>query len=310
MQTMRIGHFSDIHLLSLKGARWVHFLSKRWIGGLNLLTNRSRHYRSDIFEALVADLNTGLVDHAVATGDITNVALEGEFAFARDKFDAIELGPDEVTVIPGNHDAYVDEGREHFEAYFGDYFRPDADFDRAYEERWPVVRVRGRVAIIGLSTSLETPWFTAYGEVGAAQRGRLASVLSDPRLAGCFRLVAIHHPPAGKRAEKRHRGLRDHVELAEIIRRAGAELVLHGHEHEDVRERLEGPDGMIPVRGIQSGTYDGGKPGRLARYRIYEIAAAGGDRPEVVGESLRVWDPASSGFVDEAAEAVQVAEPA
>lgn len=306
---MRVAHISDIHLLSLKGVRWMDFLSKRWIGGLNLLTNRSRHYQTAIFEAMVDDLNRGQVDHVVATGDITNVALEAEFAFAREKFDALELGPSHVTVIPGNHDAYVEAGKEHFEAYFNDYFASDPE--HLDDGAWPLVRVRGQVAIIGLSTSLQTPWFTCWGQLGDAQLARLESILSSDALAGKFRMVLIHHPPAGKRAAHKNRGLRDHGDFGAVIERAGAELVLHGHEHEDLYEELSGPAGSVPVRGIQSGTYEAGKPDLRARYRIYEISTSGSDnRPVVVGESLRVWNPSEEAFEADAGAADLVAEPA
>jgi 3',5'-cyclic AMP phosphodiesterase CpdA len=305
---MRIAHFSDVHLLSLKGARWIDFFSKRWIGGLNLLTSRSRHHHAAIFDAMVEDFNRGGVDHLIATGDITNVALESEFAYARTKFDAIDLGPGEVTVIPGNHDAYVEKGREHFEAYFVDYFRSDAGFDE--DHSWPSVRIRGHVAVIALSTSLQTPWFTCWGRVGDDQLARLEAVLSDPRLAGKLRVVAIHHPPAGERARRKNRGLRDQSDFAAILERAGAELVLHGHEHEDLYEELAGPDGPIPVRGIQSATYEAGRPALRARYRIYEVAEVGARRPAVVGETIKVWNPSAGAFEVETAEVAQVAEPA
>lgn len=306
---MRIAHISDIHLLSLKGSRWLDFLSKRWIGGLNLLTSRSRHYQAAIFEAMVEDLNRAQVDHVVVTGDITNVALEAEFAFAREKFDLIELGPSGVTVIPGNHDAYVDEGRVHFEAYFADFFASDPA--HACDEPWPAVRIRDQVAIIGLSTSLQTPWFTCWGQLGQQQCTRLESILASDALDGLFRLVAIHHPPAGKRAALRNRGLRDHQDFAQIICRAGAELVLHGHEHEDLYEELPCPAGVVPVRGIQSGTYALDRRDRGARYRIYEISAAGPQgRPAIAGESLRVWNPVENAFESRPAVAELVPEPA
>ena len=295
---MRIGHFSDVHLLSLKGSSWVDFLSKRWIGGLNLLTNRARHHRPEIFDAMVEDFNARDIDHLVATGDITNVALESEFSFAREKFDRIELGSKEVTVIPGNHDAYVEKGREHFEAAFGAYFESDDDWRQ--QATWPCVRVRGDVAIIGLSTSLQTPWFTCYGVLGDSQIERLEAILSDKRLESKFRLVAIHHPPAGHWAARSKRGLRDHAEFAAVLSRVGAELVLHGHEHEDISNELPGPDGPIGVRCIQSGTYCASSHEHLARYRVYEVERTeGAQRPSVVSESVRRWDPATSGFVDD-----------
>src|SRR6266545_3985600 len=95
---MRIAHSSDLHLLSLAGARALDFANKRWIGGLNLLANRGRHYHTHVFEAMVADFNRSAIDHIVVTGDVTTLALEEEFRFARRLFDAIQLGPDQVTV--------------------------------------------------------------------------------------------------------------------------------------------------------------------------------------------------------------------
>ncbi len=302
---MRIGHFSDVHLLSLKGSSWLDFLSKRWIGGLNLLTSRARHHKPEIFDGMIEDFNQSNLDHLVATGDITNVALESEFSFAREKFDKIAAGPAHVTVIPGNHDAYVQKGHEHFEASFAEFFASDPGWESA-DGAWPAVRVRGDLAVIGLSTSLQTPWFTCYGVLGPDQLSRLEAVLADDRLADKFRLVAIHHPPKGPRAEHKNRGLRDFAEFADIIGRVGAELVLHGHEHEDISNVLTTPDGPIEARGIQSGTYQATNYERQARYRIYEIERHDGSkRPAIVSERLRVWDGKSGLFVDDPQEQPQ-----
>jgi 3',5'-cyclic AMP phosphodiesterase CpdA len=167
------------------------------------------------------------------------------------------------------------------------------------------------VAIVGLSTSRQTPWFTCYGRLGDAQLERLESILADERLAEKVRVVAIHHPPAGRRAAHKNRGLRDHADFAAVIERSGAELVLHGHEHEDLYEELAGPDGPVPVRGIQSGTYEAGKLALRARYRIYEIGAVSrGARPTVISEALRVWNPAEQTFEVDVEAGDLVAEPA
>ena len=74
------------------------------------MTNRSRHYHVAAFEQMVDDINAQGIEHVLCTGDVTNLALEQEFAFAREKFDRLAGGPTNVTVIPGNHDAYVAEG--------------------------------------------------------------------------------------------------------------------------------------------------------------------------------------------------------
>ncbi|HEX3760240.1 MAG TPA: metallophosphoesterase [Kofleriaceae bacterium] len=308
---MRLAHCSDLHLLSHDGARWLDLANKRWIGAMNLLSNRSRHYHVDAFDDMVSDLNAGGVDHVLCTGDVTNLALRCEFAFAREKFDRLALGPRGVTVIPGNHDAYVAEGVPLFAELFADYAACDPGWEwtaaalgsdeTPADLRWPIVRVRGPLALIGTSTSRATPWFTAYGRLGAGQQTRLRTALRDPRLAGKARVVAIHHPPAGKRAESRIRGLRDHAGFAAVIAEAGADLIVHGHEHRDMTEALPGPAGPVPVRGIASGTYFHNKPDRVARYRIYELEGG-----RVVSETTRVWDRERRAFSTQGASVRQV----
>ena len=252
-------------------------------------------------------------------GDVTNLALRQEFAFARARFDRLGLGPAGATVIPGNHDAYVAEGVPLFTELFAPFCAGDPDWappadaaaaattaltraadrpavlaDPADDPRWPIVRVRGPLALIATSTSRATPWFTAYGRLGAGQLARLRRVLSDPRLADKLRVVAIHHPPAGPRARNKIRGLRDHAAFAEVIAAAGADLIVHGHEHRDMTEALPGPRGPVPVRGIASGTYCHNKPERTARYRIFELTQG-----RIVADHVRVWDRAQRRFVAE-----------
>lgn len=309
---MRLAHLSDLHLLSLEGVRWLEFVNKRWIGGLNLLSNRARHHHTHVFEAMVADINAQGLDHAVCTGDITNLGLKAEFRFARGCFDALALGSDGVTVIPGNHDTYVAEGAALFERFFREYHRSDADWqpgggtDPGATE-WPVVRVRGPVAIIALCSCVPTPWFTAYGRMDRAQLARLRQVLAAPELAGKLRVVAIHHPPAEQLARHRTRGLRGWRELAEVLAETGAELILHGHEHRDLRHEIPGPGGVpIPVLGIQSGSYLGEHHEHTARYRIFQVSdrdTTPDGRPRVVGHCLRVWDPGCGAFIEDASGA-------
>lgn len=291
---MRLAHCSDLHLLSHDGAKWIELANKRWIGAMNLISSRSRHYHVAAFETMVEDMNALGIEHVLCTGDVTNLALRREFEFARGKFDRLANGPLGVTVIPGNHDAYVAEGVPLFAETFGDYATPDEGWAWNEDHRhdaddvlhWPIVRVRGDVAVIGLSTSRATPWFTAYGKVGPGQLARLALVLADPRLAGKVRIVAIHHPPAGKRATSRIRGLRDHHDFAQVIEHHGADLIVHGHEHQDLVEALPGPGGAsVPVRGVASGTYFHNKPERTARYRVFEIEGG-----QIRADHVRVWD--------------------
>jgi hypothetical protein len=87
------------------------------------------------------------------------------------------------------------------------------------------------------------------------------------------------------------RGLRDHAEFGQVLAQAGADLVVHGHEHQDLSEVLAGPQGDIPVRGIASGTYEHNKPDRTARYRIFEIRHG-----KIVSDFVRVWSRTEGRF--------------
>jgi 3',5'-cyclic AMP phosphodiesterase CpdA len=289
---MRVAHFSDLHLLSLDGARLGDFLvNKRLTGAVNLLLHRGRHYLTEVFDRMVDDLNEQDVDHVICTGDITNLALEAEFRFARERFARLKHTAQDVTCVPGNHDTYIAEVAGLFEQSFDPYCTSDEGWRWPDGGRWPIVRVRGDLAVIGLSTSYPTTWFMGHGQVGTEQLARLESVLLDPRLAGKFRLIAMHHPSAGRHARSVRRGLRDHEAFAKVLTRTGVELVLHGHEHIDLVSSLPGLGGPVPVRGIQSGTYDKDHPLKRARYRVYEIA---GNR--LVGEELRTWRTLKKGF--------------
>jgi hypothetical protein len=123
---------------------------------------------------------------------------------------------------------------------------------------------------------------------GAGQLARLGRTLR-PKLAGKVSRITIR--PC-VRARSRIRGLRDHEAFAEVIAGAGADLIVHGHEHRDMTESLAGPQGSVPVRGVVSGTYFHDKPEKTARYRIFEIEGG-----KLVRDSTRVWDRDSRRFV-------------
>lgn len=285
----RLAHISDLHLLSLDGVRWTQFLNKRWIGGLNLLSNRSRHYDAEVFGKAVEDMNTQQIDHLICTGDVTNLAFESEFDFAKSFFSKLNLKPHQVTILPGNHDAYVQEGHQLFHQAFAENVSSDTPWVDA--DPFPIVRKRDGVTIVGLSTCVATPWFRAWGEIGTKQLGRLDQVLKETK--GTFQIVGIHHPPVGKPAENRIRGLKDHRKLQELLKTHGVSLLVHGHEHRNIRETVGG----TIVRGIQSGTYVGHKPNRGARYRIYEIDA----QSQNVSETERIFSKEKTSFIGELA---------
>src|SRR3546814_8605639 len=80
--------------------------------------------------------------------------------------------------------------------------------------------------------------------------------------AGHFRVVLLHHPPRPGKVAWRKR-LVDAEAFRRVIAEAGAELILHGHDHTFVSEVIEGPGGPVPVVGVPSAS--AGTEGRTPR---------------------------------------------
>ena len=75
---MRVVHLSDPHLLDLHGVRWTTLLKDKRVTGLvNLVAKRRRAHRASIARDLARSAGR-IADHAVITGDLTNLALEPE----------------------------------------------------------------------------------------------------------------------------------------------------------------------------------------------------------------------------------------
>jgi 3',5'-cyclic AMP phosphodiesterase CpdA len=265
----RLAHVTDPHFRGFAGAGVGDFVGKRAVGALNLVVNRTRKHKMALLEALRQDVRAQAVDHLALTGDLANISLEAEWRAALRWLTAYGAPPDAVTVIPGNHDTYVPAVVESriFERLFADYQTGDVV---ASAETYPFVRLRDDVALIGVSSCVPTGDLGAWGEVGQGQLARLEAALGGKVLAGKTRVVLIHHPPVMIKAGE-HRNLKDRAALAAVLARAGADLVIHGHDHADERATLDGPAGAkIPVVGAGSASYAGGAD-RRSRYNIYEI---------------------------------------
>lgn len=266
---LRLAHVTDPHFRSFSGASIGDFFNKRAIGTLNLMVNRRRKHRMELLEALRRELQERRYDHVAITGDLANVSLESEWQEALRWIAALGVPAQSVTVIPGNHDAYVADVvlAGTFERVFAAHQTAER---RSGDEKYPFVRFLDDVALIGVNSCVATGDLGAWGEVGQAQMGRLEALLVDADVARRVRVVLIHHPPVMHRPPE-SRNLRDREALVALLGRTGAELVIHGHDHRDERTLLEGANGKrIPVFGAGSASYAGAAD-RRARYNVYEI---------------------------------------
>jgi 3',5'-cyclic AMP phosphodiesterase CpdA len=267
-----LAHLSDPHLHPLTRPRLHELVSKRGLGFTNWQLKRRRRHDMAALAALVADLKAQQPDHVALTGDLAVIGHPGEYLPARALL--AELGrPEDVSVVPGNHDAYVRATWHHPLLHWSDYMRGDAMADRGLPH-FPYVRRRGPVAIVGLSTAVPTAPFSATGRLGAGQAARLRRTLLALAGEERFRVVLIHHPPTpGAHFLRR---LIDAEAVAAAIAEAGAELVLHGHDHRPSVAALVGPHGPVPVVGVPSASAGPNDPAAPGAYNLSADERDGG----------------------------------
>lgn len=264
-------HISDLHIPPMPSVRPRALANKRVLGYLSWHRKRKAQHRAEVLDALRADLMAQAPDHICVTGDLTNISLPAEFRAAAEWLRTLGE-PARLSVILGNHDAYVHTDPADTQGHLAAWTRGD---DGA--AGWPAVRRRDGIAFIGVNTAVPMPAFVAAGRVGPDQLARLHEILKREGHAGQFRVVLIHHPPQTGIVSAR-KALRDAAAVRDVLRDAGAELVLHGHAHFPVRSQLPGPDGAIPVLGAASASLMGGERRLPGQYYLFRMETTGNRR--------------------------------
>jgi 3',5'-cyclic AMP phosphodiesterase CpdA len=263
-----LAHLSDPHLGPLPKPRLSELIGKRATGFLNWQRKRRLIHRGDMLARIVADLEAQAPDHIAVTGDLVNISLAAEYAPARAWLE--NLGsPADVTLVPGNHDAYARRTARHAQLHWGEYMRGDDG------DGFPFLRRRGPLALIGLSSAVPTAPLMATGRLGPDQLQKLAVLLDQYGDGNCFRVVLIHHPPRSKRS-RHFKRLVDGAALRDTLASHGAGLVIHGHDHVHSLSFIERPHQRIPVVGVPSASE--APPGKhdAAGYNLYRIDGSAG----------------------------------
>jgi len=259
----KLAHISDVHLGPLPQLSPRELVSKRITGFLNWHRNRRKHLGKNTLENLLLAIADEAPDHLAITGDLVNLATTKEIENAAEWLKSVGPAKD-VSLVPGNHDAYVGGAyakvaRAWRDNMQGDEHRPLSSTSDALT--FPYLRRRGPVAIIGCSSAIASPPFMAIGNFEKKQARATAELLRKAGEEGLFRIVMIHHPPV-RGAAARHKRLIGIRRFRAAVSTGGCELVLHGHTHLNTVNFIETPHGKTPVIGIAAagqGT-DGKKP--------------------------------------------------
>jgi len=265
-----LAHLSDVHLGPLPQPRPIDLVGKRLTGYLNWKRARAHVHNMDLLAQIVTDLHAQMPDHIAMTGDIVNIALPEEFPLGRTWLESVGTG-DTVSFVPGNHDAYVQSAMQ----TLGETFAPWTQGERLSAAMYPYMRVKGSMALIGLNSGVPTPPFIASGRLGKTQLGACESLLRHAEARGLARVIMIHHPP-NRHGAPPARALSDAPAFEAMIKRTGADLVIHGHNHRLSVAHIAGPKSLVPVIGVASGSAIAGTPHHRAGYNLFEITGTPG----------------------------------
>jgi 3',5'-cyclic AMP phosphodiesterase CpdA len=296
-----LAHLTDLHLGPLPAAMsWRDYLGKRMIGAISWHRRRRFVHHPAVSLAMAEDIRAHAPDHVALTGDLVNIALPAEFILAAKWLK--DFGPPEwITVVPGNHDAYVNFPWTNGAGLWADYMTGDMTVPGARQRGniaavFPFVRQRKNIALIGVSTAVPQAYHRAGGRLGALQLTHLGEILRDLRERGYCRVLLIHHPPIPGLTKSR-RALEDAPALKTLLENEGAELVLHGHNHRYSQISLASRHGPVNIIGLPSASTPIKHSDDPAAWCLYRIRRQDGAwRTEI---TLRRWKHEAAEFVEQ-----------
>jgi 3',5'-cyclic AMP phosphodiesterase CpdA len=192
-ETFTLAHLSDPHLAYPRGSRVSDFLNKRFFGYLKWRLKRKSEHHNEVLAGMIQDIRKAQPDHVVVTGDLTHLGLAAEYEKAKRLLEALGSAS-QVTIIPGNHDAYVDGALDCRLVDWTDYMVSDGlkicdGTVSTVDAIFPSLRVRNGVALIGISTAQPCSTFLAVGCIGNDQLKRLKKILIETGQKGLLFII-------------------------------------------------------------------------------------------------------------------------
>lgn len=260
-ESFRFVQLSDLHLSHIGIPNPLRLMNKRILGYLSWLKKRRHTHQRWVLECALANIKQLGVEHYTMTGDFTHIGLNHEFSQVASWLPRVG-DPNDVTIVPGNHDLYINERWDRSFALWESYMTDDAQPYKATKNKidalqnlnsiYPVIRKRKHVAFIALSSIFDAPWFRATGYVASEQLHRLETILKSGELDNFCKILLIHHPITLTNTAAR-KSLLNHSTLSKILQRHPVQLVLHGHGHSTNLEFLNCFNNtQTPIIGISS----------------------------------------------------------
>ena len=220
-----IAHLTDLHLVENNYAH-RRFESRARLQYLSFGRPLAPAARGNRVAAALRAVRLRDVDHLLITGDLTEDGHPDQFEVLAELLAESRIPPERVTLVPGNHDAYIDT--DGFAKALRGPLRPYA----AASSVATALRFRD-VTIVPVSTAFQQSPLRSAGAIASHELAALAGIATDPSLAGRPIVFAQHHPPGAAFIPLVQwlDGLTEHSALSDLFRRCPHLHVMHGHTH-------------------------------------------------------------------------------
>jgi len=245
---MRFAHLSDMHLLERATAVAGRGLGVRFVSLGRRLDAEDRLEKA---RAAIAHARAVGAEHFLFTGDLTETGALGQFEVLAELLAECTLSGDDVTLLPGNHDAYATPTawRDAIEGPLRPWAR------NAAADPGKVVELAGAF-VLPVDATFHQPVTRSAARFTDEIESALAARLTDPLLAKSRVVVAIHHPPHPRPGPWHWvDGLLGGKRLLALIENAPNVIVAHGHLHKPI-DRAHGASRVVGA----AATVDGAMP--------------------------------------------------
>ncbi len=253
----KIGHLTDIHYSYPENITIKQLMSKRLYGYIFWKLSKGKRFDFSMLKEIKEDIKKEQLDHIVVTGDLTQLCLPEEFYKVKTFLQSLH-SQENISIIPGNHDFYVSEGKKHFY--------------KEFQLQYPFVKIINNCALIGVNSAVVTPPVVSYGYLTQSQIKKLQEITErlDNRY---FNILLIHHPPING-ITFWNKALINTKEIIKILKTGIINLVLYGHIHRFSIRYFSSINGKIPVISASPLAYTLRKYNQIGGYNIYEINRA------------------------------------
>jgi len=219
-----IAHITDLHLVednyterAMAGRARLSYLS---FGRPLDPEGRRERTRRALDEARACSF-----DHLVITGDVTEDGADVQFEILAELLRESRISPHHVTIVPGNHDAYIDGG-----AFARALDGPLKAFAPT-STPGAVVPLRD-VTLVPVSTAFHQTPLTSAGAIDSGELSDLVGLVKDPAFGGRPLVLVQHHPPGRQIPVVQWvDGLRQYATMSNLFASHPHLYVLHGHTH-------------------------------------------------------------------------------